>query len=113
MRNVPTLPKESPMLRSRRFRRALAAALAASALGAPAAVARPLQDVPPKQDLRALSGTSSLAGTTAPAQRPAQPAATGGDTPWAEIGIGLAGAAIAAGGAGLATAARRRSRVTV
>jgi hypothetical protein len=67
----------------------------------------------PARDLRAAAGTSSLAGTTAPAERPASPAPADNDTPWASIGLVLAGAAIAAGGAGIATTARRRSRVTV
>jgi hypothetical protein len=136
------------MPRSSTLSRALVAALAATALAAPSALARPIDDLPTKAveppvtdlrmpdtrdaspaplrdlrmpdtqdaakppiqpDLRYKAGTSSLAGTKSP--QPAQPAGTDNDTPWAVIGLGLAGVAIAAGGAGIATVTRRRSRV--
>jgi hypothetical protein len=147
------------MTRSPILTRALVAALATGAVAAPAAVARPIEDLPTKaakppvqdyrmpdtydaatraqqdlpakaakpvrdyrmpdsydaatraqQDLRNSARTSSLAGTTTPAAKP-QPAGTDSDTPWAEIGIGLAGLAMAAGAAGVVTVTRRRSRV--
>jgi hypothetical protein len=117
------------MSRRRTLSRALTAALAALALVTSPAFARPIQDQPvvppqPKQDLRMpdtrdaaegrtldlrLDGpTGSLAGTTSPSTKPASPDS---DNSLPTVGLILAAIAVAAGGAGIATAARKRSRI--
>jgi hypothetical protein len=130
------------MLRSSTLSRALCAALAIGAIGSPAALAQPndlgtphtvgaAAPAQPGQDLRSPDARRPTeAGRTSPpailrrrssthrsatALRGPAPAATrdgGSETPWAMIGIGLAGACLVLFGT-VATTARSRRRARV
>jgi hypothetical protein len=108
--------------------RTLAVALAVSALGAPAALARPADNVPPAtQDLRHLDagndvrsaspGQAALAqersyssyGEPTTVTRPARVVVVDGGTPWTTIALGVAGACLMLGAAA-AFAGRTRLR---